>query len=565
MKPGEKLEAADKGLGQVLSIVKNWRELKRIWEPGEKELAQKRQDFLEVMKAQVEQRWMDGLHQGTAIAVEFDDDGGAVGRREKPPLYVPEESGDGQGLGICQERVLRVDEGPEVALGEGETVVDVYDRVDVMGRLLILGEPGSGKTTMLVELAQELLERAETSEQDGVPVIFELTGWGQSDKSLLGWMVDELKLRYGVPRGVGKVWLLRGEIVPLLDGLDELGLEGQRDCVGAINEFVVGDVGRRVVVCCRSEEYEAGRVRLDSLHGVIRLEPLSEGKIRGYLGALGRSGLWPLLEGNGELLELVRGPFFLTILVTSYRGKAIRSRGELFEAYIAAQFEGMGGDGEYGQEQTRHWLRELAQQMRKEKITLFMVEGIQPYSWLERVGDRWVFRLIWGLVWGLVWWPLGGLTWWLAWGLAWGLTWGLNINLFELISLMKINFKKLIGGLLVGLIWGLIGGLIVGLTVGLIWWLIVGLIVGLQSDIINRDRVNQGVFASVWNMLFLAILSTPASGLLTWLLVINTETPPSSLLVLLFTAMGGGLFFWLLLCRHASYSAHSSPLVPPLP
>ena len=493
---------------------------------------------------------MDGLHQGTAIAVEFGDDGGAVGRPVKPPLYVPEESEAGQALGICQERVLWVDDGPEVAMGEGETVVDVYDRVDVMGRLLILGGPGSGKTTMLVELARELVERAETSEQDGVPVIFELTGWGQSDKSLLGWMVEELKLRYGVPKGVGKVWLLRGEIVPLLDGLDELGLEGQRDCVGAINEFVVGDVGRRVVVCCRSEEYEAGRVRLDSLHGAIRLEPLSEGKIREYLGALGRSGLWPLLVGNGELLELVRAPFFLTILVTSYRGKAIRSRGELFEAYIAAQFEGMGRDGEYGQEQTRHWLRELARQMRKEKITLFMVEGIQPHSWFERVGDRWIFSLIEGLILGLVlglvlgpilelpWGLIGvlivGLIGALITGLIGGLMGGGKIR-FEPISLVEINFRRLILGLILGLVVGLLWGVILGL--------VVGLVMGFQSAIINRDRVSQLVIASAFYVLLVTNLPIFEGGFFVWLFVRETEMSVSRLLVLLLPFMGRGLLF----------------------
>ena len=310
----------------------------------------KRKQFLEVMKGQILGRRQDSLHRETAISVEFVGEGKVVRRSVTSDLSV------------VQDWVVSVAGGEEVPVEE-ETVVELYDRADIGGQLLILGAPGSGKTTMLLELGKELLERAERSEGDGVPVIFELTGWGKSDNKDLGeWMVEEMQEQFGVPRGVGRVWVKDGGIVPLLDGLDELGLVGKRECVWAIDAYVWRNVRRRVVVCCRQREYGAEKVVLDSVRGAVRLEPLSDEKIRGYLEVLGRSGLWPLLEGNGELLELVRAPFFLSIFVTAYRGKRISTQADLLEAYIQQQLENSGGYGAFGRWETRHWLMVLAQQ-----------------------------------------------------------------------------------------------------------------------------------------------------------------------------------------------------------
>jgi predicted NACHT family NTPase len=44
---------------------------------------------------------------------------------------------------------------PKVRLPQNTHIITVFDQEGVEGRLLILGQPGAGKTTMLLELAQK--------------------------------------------------------------------------------------------------------------------------------------------------------------------------------------------------------------------------------------------------------------------------------------------------------------------------------------------------------------------------------------------------------------------------
>jgi hypothetical protein len=130
--------------------------------------------------------------------------------------------------------VKRPDEG-ERPLPSGTEVVDVYDTMD--GALLILGAPGAGKTTLLLELARDLLARATADSTHPIPVVFPLSTWSQSRKPVVQWLVDELNLRYDVPRKIAHEWVATDQVLPLLDGLDEIKAEQRAACVEAINAF----------------------------------------------------------------------------------------------------------------------------------------------------------------------------------------------------------------------------------------------------------------------------------------------------------------------------------------
>ncbi|MEZ4735449.1 MAG: effector-associated domain EAD1-containing protein [Caldilineaceae bacterium] len=66
--------------------------------------------------------------------------------------------------------------------------------------MLILGEPGSGKSTMLLELARDLLAQAAQNSTLPIPVLFNLSSWANKRSPIRQWLVDELREKYQIPK-----------------------------------------------------------------------------------------------------------------------------------------------------------------------------------------------------------------------------------------------------------------------------------------------------------------------------------------------------------------------------
>src|SRR6266536_1442289 len=115
------------------------------------------------------------------------------------------------------------------------SIAQVYDHAN--GEVLILGEPGAGKTTLLLELTRDLLERARQEEMHPIPVVFSLSSWVTRRPPLTEWLASELHDRYQVPLSLAASWIATDQVLPLLDGLDEVAAPQRAACVQAINTF----------------------------------------------------------------------------------------------------------------------------------------------------------------------------------------------------------------------------------------------------------------------------------------------------------------------------------------
>ena len=77
--------------------------------------------------------------------------------------------------------------------GEGGELADVLDRVPT-GRLVVLGEPGSGKTMLMVRLVLDLLARRAAG--GPVPVLAPVASWDPSGQDLRDWLSTRLITDY---------------------------------------------------------------------------------------------------------------------------------------------------------------------------------------------------------------------------------------------------------------------------------------------------------------------------------------------------------------------------------
>ena len=449
-------------------------------------------------------------------------------------------------------------------LSPDTTILEVFDRPNIQGRLLILGKPGSGKTTTMLDLARELLERSQNP-NELIPILVNLSSWASSkQQSIPEWLVKELHSKYGVNPKIGKQWLQEQKLLPLLDGLDEVRSDRQIACVEALNQWIGGNAGDsspgQFVVCSRIEEYEQLETQLQ-MNGAICLTELSNRQIQGYLESVGRSHLWSLVSQNQTLKDLVSAPLFLSMIVIADLAapeelQNFQETGDaeslLLDIYIG---EMLRRAKDYTPRQIRLWLVWLAKQMELEQRTEFLVEKIQP-NWLrsKKLNRSYLLRFLLSesLIFGLSGWLTLGLF-----GLIFGLILGLWMTLREehdsyilLTEDIYWSWKEVTIELSETLIFGLIGGLIFGLLfiitlpsqqsgglsvklIKLILWMISGLFVALVGSLIHglkpryssykieqKISINQDVWKSL--QLGLILLLIEGLFLVVWFLLMIT-------------------------------------------
>ncbi len=463
-------------------------------------------------------------------------------------------------------------------LPTGTPVIDVFDKLGEGGTLLILGEPGSGKTITLLQLARDLIARAEAEIDRRIPVVLNLSSWATEKQAIAKWIVEELSSKYDVPRKIGQQWVEKQELLLLLDGLDEIrDLEKRNACVTALNAFQQ-EQATEMVVCCRMKDYEELGDRL-KLQSALALQPLTTEQIQAYLDSLQSNliVLKTLLIEDESLQELSQSPLLLNIMVFAYQGIEVADipvstiasncKKQLFDDYVDRIFQGSRlrayhpsyksqENYHYSRQDATRWLVWIAKHIIWYSQTIFLIEKTQPY-WLNKekiifyqIGTLLTGSLMFGLSIGITFGLLSGLNTGINLGLSFGFIGGLivaitgglilQINSVESVRFSwekcKKEFKRalnfgLIAGFLIALPAGISiaipSGIFLGLVSMLSIWLVSGLIIGISLGLIGslivgltRSEVklktypNQGIQQSANNAMTLGLISFLIFGLI---------------------------------------------------
>ncbi len=296
--------------------------------------------------------------------------------------------------------------------GSVQDLLGVYGGLG-SGRLVVLGEPGAGKTGAGIRLLLDALaHRATVTAGDRarvpVPVLVTPQGWDPDAETFAGWLVGRLERDYALLRApeYGADAVVRliadGHLAVILDGLDEMPEALRPVALRALDEQVTF----RLVVLTRSDELVAA-VRGGHLRGSAALEllPIGPGQAAEYLAS---SQIDPLPapwrhvidhlreHPEGVLAHALTTPLMLTLVRDTYGpGEGVdelldvRRFGSekavedylLDRVLIAAYTRHPGRPAPpYTVDQARRWLGQLARQMDK--------EGTRNLAWW-RV-QRWV-------------------------------------------------------------------------------------------------------------------------------------------------------------------------------
>jgi DNA polymerase III delta prime subunit len=275
-------------------------------------------------------------------------------------------------------------------------ISDIFDG-EANGRLLILGKPGAGKTTTMLELTQALVEKAEQDDTYPVPVILSLSSWEIGQSSIYDWLIIELQSKYGMNSRLSKRLLVNQRLALLLDGLDELKSICQAGCIQAINRFLESNERpQHLAISSRTEEYDVNQIKL-KLTCAICIKDLDNSQIQEYLNSINCQDLWHILNGDQVLLQLLRQPFWLSIFILSAGEISAESWNQsvlpeerllvLLNAYfyrmtarkallLDAREHSWKQEKSIDSELIKKWLSHLADQMRKDSKVEFLIEDL---------------------------------------------------------------------------------------------------------------------------------------------------------------------------------------------
>ena len=467
--------------------------------------------------------------------------------------------------------------GPAGLAGGDGDLAGVLAKVPT-GRLVVLGEPGAGKTILAVRLVLDLLEPSRRRPGGPVPVPVSLASWDPAVEGFWPWFERQLCLAYpglknpapGRPgvRWAQALWEAR-LLLPVLDGLDEIVGPSQGRALAQVNEALLPGVG--LVLTARSAAYREAvspdarsvGVVLAGAAGVA-LCPLEPTVVADYLrasaGGPGAQSRWDRVLGPDVLAnpshpvgQALTTPLMVTLARAVYAPRpgeqaaglqdpdtllgpdlATRTAVErhLIAGFVPAAYRqraDLPRSGRWDPADAQRWLAFLAGDLER--------RGTTDLAWWElpaavtRVGNavRIAFGLVYGLGAGLAFW-LGGhhVVWLVAVLVAGGQAAkavrspGLPARGLRWSPDSGVTFG-LAGGLLAGLNAGFGAGPWAGLVVGVACGVAFGLVTGLRPRLVEPAEAadphtvlarDRGAFRSL--VFAVGLGSGLAAGVVAW-------------------------------------------------
>ncbi|NEO37376.1 MAG: NACHT domain-containing protein [Moorea sp. SIOASIH] len=224
-------------------------------------------------------------------------------------------------------------------------------------RVVILGAPGSGKTTLMSYFAVMLAQSKPDilgldGDTDWLPILIRMRDFAINlDKSLIDYarvFAENTMSVKPLPVGFFEHWLSDGRALILLDGLDEVAEEAKRnDVVRRIENFLGQFDRNRAIITSRPAGYRRDFFRTEEFPH-YQIEPFDDNKISAFIdnwynsrfqdqaeAQRRKQSLQKALDDNDRIKLLARNPLLLTIIALIHRYQAVLPK-ERFELYNCA-------------------------------------------------------------------------------------------------------------------------------------------------------------------------------------------------------------------------------------
>jgi hypothetical protein len=392
-------------------------------------------------------------------------------------------------------------------------------------RLLILGEPGAGKTVLLLRFALQLIKKAEQDPEFPIPVILNLASWQDKGQTFSHWLEQNLPYsggEYGISKEFSKTLVQQNSILPLLDGFDEIAEDYRDSCLEKLYPYLQRLRSSRkatwpeAVLCSRIIEYEAAADA--PVFAIVKIQPLRFREVESALKPLVRENdipakeLMESLQRNPLLREATTSAFYVHTLLNLFSSKkapqfSAQTKAEIQAEIIAIYVQTQTAKMQlYPYEKTNLWLGWLAWQMKyRKRAVTFELADMQP-DWARK---GYIYNFFFGLIVGIVMGSttfgivgsiLGGLTI----GLMTGFGYGIQTITISTVDIVEFDFKRLKWRALVDVF---VGGIVGGIFFNVFFWTVFGLVFGLAFGIFSG--IVFGLFETISTIAKLPKLNTP--------------------------------------------------------
>jgi hypothetical protein len=215
-------------------------------------------------------------------------------------------------------------------------------------RLLLLGAPGSGKTTAAMAFARDAVARRLENPSAPLPVIAPIVTWDKSRRPEMATWIGEI-----VPSLTDRIrdTLSNGEALLILDGLDELGDRVPKPRPDDVDpdprSLFLRIIPDRNQLLLTSRLAEYGQIRRKApLNGAVTLRALEDDQIDAYLS--GSPKLRTALDAQPDLRNALRIPLLLSLFAVAFSEKDVDAvtdlsvgavRDAIFDLFIQRRYE----------------------------------------------------------------------------------------------------------------------------------------------------------------------------------------------------------------------------------
>jgi formylglycine-generating enzyme required for sulfatase activity len=325
----------------------------------------------------------------------------------------------------------KIDANVRAGVGKGTNItVNIEDTLGIHSKILILGHPGSGKSTILKYIALKLA----TQENSPLPILIPLNAYAAKlkgeDCSLQDYFAQYFKSSSGSFAGIESLFnsaIQQGRAIVLLDGLDEV----QKDRPWIINkiEMLSNDIalgGNKILLTSRIDSYretpllgdwavytlldfDRPAIEAFSMRWCLAVEKASRGNTpEAYADAKKeQKNLLFEIDSKPKVAQLASKPLLLTILalIQRQRTKLPKSRVKLYNIYLETiistwnQHRALNGKPitpdedednsyEYEYEEVVAILGPLALWLREENPSSWLVSEDKLIGWLANYYKR---------------------------------------------------------------------------------------------------------------------------------------------------------------------------------